>query len=155
MSEISFSITLPPVPLVVGDRVVLAMALENRGAEAMLVNARYAVAPQNGEVWPRVLRDGEELPFLYHINFQAVCPDDFVLLQPAERVVSSFPLEAGYDMSLPGDYEVSAVYVNELKPGDTTGAEQPGGRQAPAPVFTGRLTSAVEKLRFDPGRREG
>lgn len=128
-AAIHFGVQLPWQGLRAGDQVMICMALVNTGRQAALVNARFELALHRGDVMVEVSRDGTVVPFEYRVTFGPVRPEQFIELQPGQRVVASRRLSDGWALDRPGRYEVRALYVNEQVP----------GALAAQPVFCGRL----------------
>ncbi len=137
MSEpLKFYIALPGMANLNTDRIIMTMFLENTGKEAVYVNARFAVAPHIGDIRPIVLFNGEELSFGLRVRLPQLKAADFLKLEPGQQVAAGYQLTRGYQLKIPGMYEIAAEYVNEMVPDELK----------KHPVFVGSILSGTEKM---------
>ena len=119
VTDLSFEISVSVAGTDAASREVhLDMKLSNASEAETVVNGRFAVAPEIGDVRPEVSAGGRSIPFRFRVRLAALKPSDFVRLAPGETAEGRYLLSCGYDLSEPGEYSVRAVYVNKAKPED-------------------------------------
>jgi hypothetical protein len=143
-TALALEVRVTPADAPVGTPTTLEVSLRNPGLRTGTVNARLllvqAVAT-GGELELRVQGPpGYRNSAGFRVRAGDPGPEDFVDLSPGERVSRSWPLENYQSLHLPGDYQLTATYRNQI-------AHAPDGR--PAVVTT--LSAGTAFHRSAPG----
>ena len=133
---LAFTVAVEPARVAPGRPVALVMSLRNPGSEPWLVNARFAVAPEDGDIRLVVTSNGQDLGLRYLVRLGPLVASHFVTLGPGEETTGRFDLSSAYALHLPGSYEIIAEYVSPGYPPELSGQH----------VFVGRVHAPVVQL---------
>ncbi len=118
---LAVELTLPELPVRIGEEIPVQVHLVNHGTQALRVNGRLAIAypdTDDRELYCLIWNEaGEEYTDYrrFHLDYRRkpIEQDNLLFLNPGQSLESTFDLQEWYPLTRPETYQLQVVYHPE------------------------------------------